>query len=445
MLQYIKIRDRFMAFKLFGATDFAMGSYNYYKTKKSLNEINLTQEEADANLNYNATKATLGAVRFVSLGWLANTSYNTLAGGVPLDAINTGLLVTFAATYVIEGIIKMYPNLLEDESINYKRFQGKILKDNDIFNTLSKETELPVESSYQLFMFGNKLATSHFVDKAIFAIKNKITEMQSNWDAKDYNKLNKLEKFVNKIISKSQTLTEYVSKKSDKARLKMESNAAIKAHSDWNSRENEHFRVMIKETEPTKIRNEKYNMDELQKINQKAIIKAYDIIRKQNIELFFARVIIDYNNGIKHTDIINKFVDLHTRTLLPAKNTQDEIFIESYKKISSLAFKMSKNEKIYPDNTDLKTILTTINPNITQNKKLVLYSFDDVFSYTKRKLIDKQRNTANLNNNIYKDNKVNISNEIEFDMASFKEVIKIKESKLKKAEQLDVTKNKKKI
>lgn len=62
--------------------------------------------------------------------------------------------------------------------------------------------------------------------------------------------------------------------------------------------------------------------------------------------------------------------------------------VDSYQKISAMAFKMQKNEKIYPENTQVSVILNDINPKIIVNNELKIYTFNEIFVYSKRKIID---------------------------------------------------------
>ena len=53
-----------------------------------------------------------------------------------------------------------------------------------------------------------------------------------------------------------------------------------------------------------------------------------------------------------------------------------------------MAFKMQKNEKLYPDYVKMETILKDINPNMIVDNKLKIYSFNDIFEYAKRKIVN---------------------------------------------------------
>lgn len=453
MLKYKKIRDKNMALKsssnikFFGVVDILVGSKDLYKARKAYDENNLTGEDVDARTFYNIAKIGLGATRLFSLGYLAGGHFFSTAAA-PQGWTDIALTATFCATYAVEGFLRMYPTLLESEALNTKHFQSKILSDNEILNRVSRETELPVESSYQLFMFGNRLGTGNFVDKGLNSLKNKINDIQANWSERDFKVLNKVEKFLYKLINKSEKLALYMENNTLKAQLKKKGNEIITKHTDYKSEENKNFMSYIAKKFPDKIRDEETIIPELRRMNEKAILTAYNTIRKQNVELFFARIVLDYNNGIKHDDLINKFSTLHSRTQLAALKDTDQVLIESYKNISAMAFKMQKNEELYPIGTGLYTILNGINSDIIRNNKLKIYSFNDVFSFAKNKEIEKSKNIGIVDDNIYNDSLIP-NTEIRISASAFKSIIKIKESVIEKTKKIDnkkmQEKNKKKI
>lgn len=421
--------------KFFGVVDLLVGSKDLYKAKKAYDDNNLAIEDVEARVWYNVSKIGLGATRLFTLGYLAG-GHLLADGSSPQGSMDVALTVAFCATYAVEGFMRMYPTLLESEAINTKHFQSKILADNEILNRVSKETELPVESSYQLFMFGNRLATGNLVDGWLNTLKNKINDIQANWSERDFKALNKVEKCLYSMIKKSDTLSVYMEKNTLKAQLKKKGNEIIAKHTDYKSEENKNFMSLIAKKFPDKIRDEETIIPELRKMNEFAMLTAYNTVRKQNIELFFARIVLDYNNGIKHSDLINKFANLHSRTQLAALKDTDQVFIESYQKISAMAFKMKNDEKIYPAGTGLHSVLTDINPDMIRNNKLKIYSFNDVFAYAKNTQIEKDKNIGIIDDNIYNDTLVP-NTELRISAAAFKSIITIKESVIEKTKKID--------
>lgn len=375
------------------------------------------------------------------MGFFTAAKLGYIGDGLPNEALDTGLMLMFGATYAVEFITKMSPSLLKTEALNNKRFQSNLLEDNQIFNFYSKETELPLNESYQLFMFGSSLASSNVVGKAYFTLKNKINDMQANWVERDFDTFNKVQKILHSISTQTPVLKEFVQRASIKAQKKREANLIIKEHSDPDSLSNKHFMSFIENTKGDKSRDVDTIKTLLKDINQEAILEAYTLSRKQNIELFFAKVVADYNFGLKHKDLINKFAELHSQTQIAAKGPKDQILIDSYQRISAIAFKMKNNEEIYPYNTKMETILNDINPKMIVNQKLKIYSFNDVFEYAKRKIVDARllKNTPD----IYADTSLaKVGTSINPDILT--QISKIKSETIRKAEPF-IHKEKKKI
>lgn len=427
-----------MAIKMTGIVDMVMGSYNYYDTNKTIKEKDIALEEGVSLLNYNKAKAIIGASRFLVLG-VAYGYANTSGDLLKLDAIGIGLAAAFTAGYMIEGVVSMFPVMLEDEAKNYKNFQGAILKNNEIFNSHLKHKELPLDTSYKLFMIGNKLATGNAIDKIVFKMKDKLSKYKNSWSSGQISEFNTLENAIYKLINKNEKLSNMLKSSEKENKLKIATNEIIKKNSDVNGKDNEFFKKMFFIKFPKDIRNEKEVKKKLQAINQEAILETYERMRQQNIELFFARVVLDYNKGIKHENVIEKFLKLQDVTSLPAKGDQKKVSIESYKNISKIAYEMKNNKKL-PDATEnLKDILNSINPNLVNKNKLKIYSFNEVFNFSKRKIIQKEIDSYYLskemtqfinksNYNIDKDKKITF-NEIDIDNKLFEEIVKIKGTK----------------
>jgi hypothetical protein len=392
MLNYKKTRVIIMSsgvnIKFFGAVDVVVGSYDFYKTKKEADENLISTESATDRLCYNASKIALGAARLTSLGVFTALKLGYIGDGLPNEALDTGLMLMFGATYAVESVMKLSPSLLKTEALNHKRFQTKLLEDNQFFNYYSKETELPLHESYQLFMFGSSLVSSNPVGQYYFSLKNKINDMQADWTEREFDTFNKVQKILHTISMKTPILKDFVQKASLKAQKKREANVVIQEHSNAESSLNKDFMSFMRQSKGDKSRDVETIKTELQEINQSAILEAYKLSRKQNIELFFSKVVADYNFGLKHTDLINKFAELHSQTQVSAKGKEDQILIDSYQKISAMAFKMQKNEKLYPDYVKMETIIKDINPNMIVDNKLKIYSFNDIFEYAKRKIVN---------------------------------------------------------
>jgi len=439
--------------KLTGVVDMVMGGYNYYDINKQVKNKNIIKEDGEAQLHYHKLKSCLGAIRFAVLG----VTYGYMQGNgslSQLDAISIGLMTAFAASHIVDVSTSMFPNLMEDESVNNKRFQNKILGDNEIFNHLSQTTELSAATSYHLFMVGNRLATGNPIDKILFKMKEQISQIQSKWTNGEIENFNIVESLMAKAINGSKTLSAVVKEFVKDSPLKVKTNDLIRDHAGPKNKVNEFFMTLINAKFRNDIRNEKVIEKKLQVINQTATIDAYNIIRQQNMELFFSKVVLDYNKGIKHSNLIEQFINLQDYTSLPAKNGNKKISIDSYKNISKIAFDMKYNKKIYDEDTNIKKILTDINPDIIKDNKIQLFSFNNVFEFCKRKVINKELDTYKIENqlkskidesnyNIRKDKKV-IFNEIELDNSSFEEIIKIKEGRFKKADIIILPKNKNK-
>lgn len=274
------------------------GTYDCYKAKRDFNNNTSSTEDTADKMSYNLSKITLGAARLTSLGFLAASKLGYLGDGFPNQALDTGLMFMFAATYAVEFVMKTAPSLLKTEAINHKKFQTKILEDNNFFNFVSKETELPLNESYQLFLFGSSLASSNIAGKAVFYLKNKINEIQANWSEKELTAFNKIQKKSYSISQNFPTLKNFINKISEKAHKKRKANLIIKEHSDFESPKNNYFMQYINETKGDKSQDFDTINKDLKEINEKAILDTYTILRKQNIELLFTKVVSDYNFGL---------------------------------------------------------------------------------------------------------------------------------------------------
>lgn len=431
--------------KTTGVTDFVMGAWDYYQAKKDLKNNNMDIETGSSTLAYNGAKAMLGAVRFTTLGIAYGYAINSGAFN-QLDTISVGLVAAFTAGHIVNGIVQYAPTLLKDEALSYKRFQGKILKDNEMFDSIANQTELPIHTSYQLFMVGNKLATGNPFDKVVFKMKEQISLWKEKWNDQELDKFNFLSKSVLKLIKKSEKLSDVLNKFVKDSPLKVKANKIIREHSDYDSPANEHFRTYIATKYPEEQCLKKKCEERLATTNQKAILEAYDIMRQQNMQLFFAKVVMDYNQGNIHHNIIKNFAELNKQTKIPSKEKKSYQPFEPYANISKMAKAMLENKKLYSPDTSVKTILKAINKDIVKDNKIKIYSFDNVFYHTKKKIINKELAKMVIHSSLKADKKT-MFNEIEIDNKSFSEIVKITESRMnqekKAAEKLKIQETKK--
>lgn len=448
---------------LIGIIDIAVGSKDHYVSSDRLKNKDIPIEDAEAELRYHRLKVLFGAVRMVtfgvSYGVVANVANKPLDEMFQVDALSVGLLACYAMGHVMNGLYAKYKGVMKEESINERRYQGEILKNIEIFNKILDKTDLSIYDSYSLFLKGNKLANDFPIPEMVKKMKATIIEFKNKWTTEYYEIFKSLTKEVlkalnentrvAKILEQSKKITNEVlnifikkdtvisllgkldkilKKMSDDKTLKENSKNLIKLHTDYNTEENSAFREYIRTNDTFKVSqsNKTICNNELKKINKDAIIQSYEFMRRQNIELFFAKVVLDYNKGIIHKDIINQFAELHNNTKLTEKGERQETGINSYKNISKIAIRMRANENVYSKNTDVKVILNHINPNLVLNGKIKIYSFNDVFESEKMKIIKKEMNTPY--NNI-KEKKINF-NELEIDNKSFNEIVKITEKKL---------------
>lgn len=428
-----------MNFKLTGIADLLIGSWNTYQGFKDRKEENLTYEDSTSIIHFNSKKAALGAIRFLMLGVGYGLAKNDNL--MTIDAIGIGLMASFTAGFIIEGALGMFPGIIESESVNYKHYHHHLLKKNEIYDNATDRLNLSVGTSYQLFMLGNKLATGNLVERVIFSLKKKVSEYKAKFELDDQSRYNSLEKFLVNHFKPNEKISNIINLFIEGSSLKVDTNTIIENHSRLDSNENKEFVDYFKFSNNSKGRYEKDMMVELQKVNQEAILKTYDFIRKQNIELFFARVVLDYSKGIVHSSIIEDFKLLHEKNRLKKdnKNNRPEYFEESYQKIEKMATLMLENKPLYGKNVNIKTILSDINPDLIKGDKIRIYSFDDSFEFFKRNLVAIKYEQAklskgiqsfigNLNINIRKDKKVNV-NELEHDNESFREIMRLKKEK----------------
>lgn len=348
-----------------------------------------------------------------------------------VNSLGIATISSYAAMTVLIKLAEYASVFLKDEAVNTKGFQSDILKNNEIYNNVKNETELSLNASYQFFMIGNNLTTGNKLDKILLGMKEKVSEYKEKLRSGEVEKFSKIEKFFFNYIQKHGSLSKMLDNFVKDSSLKIKANNIIRAHADYNSTENEYFRSYILQKHPTIQRDSDTYNEKLKEVNKDAILQSYEIMRQQNMQLFFAKVLLDYNNGIIHKEIINQFANLHKNTKYPQKGEAKGVDIESYKKISEIAIRMVNNEKIYSPNTDVKVVLNHINPNLVSNKKIKIHSFNDLFHFIKRDIIEEkigETNTIKVEEG--SEVKKIFYNELEIDNKSFNEIVKITEKKL---------------
>jgi hypothetical protein len=413
-----------------GVADIFTGSYNYYKTTKEKNNKDLIIEEADDRLAYYKSLTEIGTLNFLVFG-LAYGNAQKMGDFNFVNSLGIATISSYAAMTVLIKLAEYASVFLKDEAVNTKGFQSDILKNNEIYNNVKNETELSLNASYQFFMIGNNLTTGNKLDKILLGMKEKVSEYKEKLRGGEVEKFSKIEKFFFNYIQKHGSLSKMLDNFVKDSSLKIKANNIIRAHADYNSTENEYFRSYILQKHPTIQRDSDTYNEKLKEVNKDAILQSYEIMRQQNMQLFFAKVLLDYNNGIIHKEIINQFANLHKNTKYPQKGESKGVDIESYKNISEIAIRMVNNEKIYSPNTDVKVVLNHINPNLVSNKKIKIQSFNDLFHFIKRDIIEEKigkTNTIKVDEG--SEVKKIFYNELDIDNKSFNEIVKITEKKL---------------
>lgn len=172
-------------YKLTGLPDIAIGSWEYYKARKALNEGKLTPETSLTRKRQYRAKIGIGALKISMMGMMAQeilypmiTNFNNY----DFNKTEISIMAAFAAGYAVLGMSIGYASIFNDEASNYKYNQSALenkfklkLKDN-------QNNEINAGEAYQLFMFGNKLATGNPIDNFLFKIKNKVLEWKMNFN-----------------------------------------------------------------------------------------------------------------------------------------------------------------------------------------------------------------------------------------------------------------------
>lgn len=411
--------------KSIGLPDIAVGLWEYNKAKKAFNQLNITEENYTSKKRFYLTLAGYGAIKAAILGFAVNEIANPILTKSDLNSIDIGLLATFGATYALAGFSSFYSKTIKDEALGFKHLQSKILNQGNFINPDLKITNIPIEESYQLFMFGNKLRTGNPVEEFIFKIKSKVIELQSKLNIEEKEEYNIVKKSLCKIL-KATSISSLMNDIGNKSKLKKISNDIIREHSDFTNINNLEFMSYIKKDSLELSQDIDYVKSQLKEINQEAILKAYDMVRIQNIQLFFTRIIIDYNDGKVNENIIRQFRDLKNQNIIKSKGNVLEI-VNSYSIISNMAQSMLDGKKLDNNYKDPLSIIKNINPDMIdkKNKLIKTISFNNAFLLQKRKIINDLNNKRKIDPNIYNDKKIKFD-EISYDIESFKSIVQPK-------------------
>lgn len=402
-------------YKLTGLPDIAIGSWEYYKARKALNEGKLTEETSLTRKRQYRAKIGIGALKISMMGVMAHEILYPMVTNFNNYNFNTneiGIMAAFAAGYAVLGMSIGYASIFNDEASNYKYKQSDLENKFKLKLTSSKNNEINSGETYQLFMFGNKIATGNPVDNFLFKIKNKVLEWKSNFNVEqkeEYNIIkNSIYNFLNNI-----GITNFISNIASKAKMKKEAYDIIKINADINSKENEEFKKYIKNKKPEISLNDDDIKKELKSINQEAIINTYQKVLIQNLQLFFAEVLSDYNKGIVHKNLIEDFSKLAKDNTIKKDRT---ILIEEYEKISKLASKMLKNENLQNNfKKPMDTLIYLNGKNIDKNGKFKIIRFNETFSLEKKSILNEKNGTIKTNANIYEDRKAKFTELSQFD------------------------------
>ena len=159
-----------MGIRLTGLTQIAIGSWEFYKAKKALEAGNLSEEESLSRKRFNMTKVGIGALKLALIGYSSSAVISPLLNNATFSNTDISLLATFAAGYAVLSLSDVYSSFLTDEAINYKYNQSRLENKFKIKLNNSDSFQLNAAEAYQLYMFGNKLATGNPVDSFMFKV-----------------------------------------------------------------------------------------------------------------------------------------------------------------------------------------------------------------------------------------------------------------------------------
>lgn len=414
-----------MAYKLTGLTDIAIGSWEYYKARKALNEGNISEETALSRKRYNRTKVGIGALKLAIMGAMTQEIVMPMLNNHSFSGTDIGLLSAFAAGYAVLGVSIGYSSILNDEASNYKYNQSALEKKFNFKMNSNNNYELDAGESYQLFMFGNKIATGNPVDSFLFKIKNKVFEWQSNMKIEQDPEYHIIKSNIHKMLNKI-GISNFINNIAAKGEMKKEAYDTIKIHADPKSKVNEEFRKYMESKKSEISSNEDDVKGKLKEINQEAILKAYQKLLVQNLQLFFAQVMNDYNKGVIHKELIQDFAKLNAEN---TKKKDNVVLFKEYEKISKLATKMLNGDKMDKQfKTPVDILRYFDSKNITKDGIIKIIDFNNTFYLEKKAILNEKNGLLKNDKNIYEDKK-SIGNVFTTDL-DFSKLIGIKKPKI---------------
>lgn len=391
-----------MAYKLTGLSEIAIGSWEFHKARKNFNEGNISKETSITRKRFNGTKVGIGVLKMIFMGLGANKIASPIIANSNLSAIDIGVLSAFAAGYAVLSFSNVYFSILTDEAINYKYHQSKLENQFKIISNDKSIFELNAGEAYQLYMFGNKISSGNPMDSFLFKIKNKVNEWKLNFQINEDSEYNIIKKTLYKILDKT-GIAALMNSIYSKATVKKEAYETLKKFSDLKSTENNEFMKYIKNKHKEISYNEEDIRVKLKDINQEAILKAYQNLLIQNLQIFFTQIVKDYKNNIMHKNLIEKFAELDKQNILHASKTH---LIPEYKKISTLARKMINKEDISDKFKDNIETLKYLGSNcIDKNKNIKFLNFENMFKLERKAIINEKNGLIKSNTNIYQDKK----------------------------------------
>ncbi len=425
-----------MAYKLTGLTDIAIGAWEYHKARKALNEGNISEETALSRKRYNRTKIGIGALKLAIMGAMTQEVVMPILKNHAFSGTDIGLLSAFAAGYAILGVSIGYSAILNDEASNYKYSQSALESKFKFKMAQTNNYELDVGESYQLFMFGNKIATGNPVDSFLFKMKSKVFEWQSHLKIEQDPEYHVIKSNIHKFLNKV-GISNFINNIASQAEMKKEAYNIIKIHADPNSKVNEEFRKYMENKKTDISSNEDDVKSKLKEINQEAILKTYQKLLVQNIQVFFAQVMNDYNKGIVHKDLIEDFVKLNEDN---TKKKGNVVLFKEYEKISKLATKMLNGDNMDKQfKSPVDTLRYLESKNITKDGKIKIIDFNNTFYLEKKAILNEKNGLLKNDKNIYDDKKA-MSNIFQSDL-DLSKIVNIKKPK----PTLSITSNKLKI
>ena len=422
-----------MSIKPIGIPDILTASWEFYKAKRALNLGQISEELSITKRRYHRTKIGIGALKLTLIGYAASEIIFPIIQSQNFSNIEIGILATFAAGYSVLKFADINSNILTDEANNYKYKQSE-LESNFKIKSKKESFEINAAEAYQLYMFGNKLLTSNPVDSFIFKIKDKINNWKKNFRLEESIEFGIIRKNIYKILMKVGVKSLF-DKISSKALIKEELLETIKDFTNIKSSVNKEFMEHIKKNHKELFLHEDDIKVKLKEINQEAIIKAYQKMLVQNLQLFFSQVVIDYNRGKVDRKLLEKFLNLNEQNTIKSKNI---ILFEEYSKISKISKMMINNENLkekFKTNSDVFKYLGS--EFLTKDGKIKFLNFDNIFKLERKSIINNKNGLNKINKNIYEDKKANFS-ELSFDnnlinqFSVIKENKKINSNKLKK-------------